>query len=131
MQTATDLRFNIFEMMSALIYSRVVHPCSKARTYEEVFPKLFEPYDFSLDQLYTGLEYISALNMKKSLRSTIISSLKNISPILPSLTSTAQTFTLRSTEKILSAEKVHPKKTEEDPSLALDCSLTLIRSRSV
>ena len=60
MQTATDLRFNIFEMMSALIYSRVVHPCSKARTYEEVFPKLFEPYDFSLDQLYAGLEYIGS-----------------------------------------------------------------------
>jgi hypothetical protein len=42
MQTATDYRFNVYDMMSALIYSRVVHPCSKSRTYDEVIPKLFE-----------------------------------------------------------------------------------------
>lgn len=60
MQTATDFRFNIFDMMSALIYARTVHPCSKSRTYEEVFPKLFENRDFSLDQLYSGLEYIGS-----------------------------------------------------------------------
>lgn len=58
MQTATDYRFNVYDMMSSLIYSRVVHPCSKSRTYDEVLPKLFETSDFSLDQIYTGLEYI-------------------------------------------------------------------------
>lgn len=60
MQTATDFRFNIFDMMSALIYARGVHPCSKFKTYYEVIPKLFETYDFSLDQLYSGLEYIGS-----------------------------------------------------------------------
>lgn len=60
MQTATDFRFNVFDMMAALIYARVVQPCSKSRTYDEVIPKLFEPYDFSLDQLYSGLEYIGS-----------------------------------------------------------------------
>lgn len=60
MQTATNFRFNIFEMMSALIYARVVRPCSKSRTYDEVIPKLFENYAFSLDQLYSGLEYIGS-----------------------------------------------------------------------
>ena len=58
MQTATDYRFNVYDMMSALIYSRVVHPCSKSKTYDEVLPKLFEKSDFSLDQIYTGLEYM-------------------------------------------------------------------------
>lgn len=58
MQTATDFRFNVFDMMSALVYARLVHPCSKSRTYDEVIPKLFESYDFSLNQLYDGLEYI-------------------------------------------------------------------------
>ena len=58
MQTATDFRFNVFDMMSSLVYSRVVHPCSKSRTYDEVIPKLFEASDFSLDQIYTGLEYL-------------------------------------------------------------------------
>lgn len=60
MQTATGFRFNIFEMMSALVYARVVHPCSKLKTYIEVIPKLFEKYDFSLDQLYSGLGYIGS-----------------------------------------------------------------------
>lgn len=60
MQTATDFRFNVFEMISALIYARAVHPCSKSRTYDEVIPKLFEAHNFSLDQLYSGLEYIGS-----------------------------------------------------------------------
>ena len=58
MQTATDFRFNVFDMMSSLVYSRLVQPCSKSKTYEEVIPKLFDSYDFSLNQLYDGLEYI-------------------------------------------------------------------------
>lgn len=45
-------------MMSSLVYARLVHPCSKAKTYEEVIPKLFDTYDYSLNQLYDGLEYI-------------------------------------------------------------------------
>ena len=60
MQTATNFRFNVFDMMSALVYARLVHPCSKSRTYDEVVPKLFEHYEFSLDQLYYGLEYIGS-----------------------------------------------------------------------
>ena len=60
MQTATGFRFNIFDMMSALVYARVVHPCSKLKTYIEVIPKLFEKYEFSLDQLYSGLGYIGS-----------------------------------------------------------------------
>lgn len=60
MQTATNFRFNIFDMMSVLIYARTVHPCSKSKTYDEVIPNLFENHDFSLDQLYSGLEYIGS-----------------------------------------------------------------------
>ena len=60
MQTATNFRFNIFDMMTSLVYARLVHPCSKSKTYDEVIPKLFENYDFSLDQLYSGLEYIGS-----------------------------------------------------------------------
>lgn len=60
MQTATNFRFNISDMISALVYARVVRPCSKSKTYDEVIPKLFETYDFSLDQLYSGLEYIGS-----------------------------------------------------------------------
>lgn len=58
MQTAADFRFNVFDMISALVYARLVQPCSKSKTFEEVIPKLFDSYDFSLNQLYDGLGYI-------------------------------------------------------------------------
>lgn len=58
MQTATDFRFNVFDMMSSLVYARLVHPCSKSKTYDEVIPRLFDSYDYSLNQLYDSLEYI-------------------------------------------------------------------------
>ena len=60
MQTTTSFRFNIFDMMSALIYAKAVHPCSKLKTYIEVIPKLFEKHDFSLNQIYSGLGYIGS-----------------------------------------------------------------------
>ena len=58
MQIATNFRFNVFDLLSSLVYARLVHPCSKSKTYDEVFSKLFDSYDFSLNQLYDGLEYI-------------------------------------------------------------------------
>lgn len=60
MQTATKFQFNIYSMLSALIYARAVFPCSKSKTYDEVIPRLFEPYGFSLNQLCSGLEYIGS-----------------------------------------------------------------------
>lgn len=58
LQSVTDFRFNVYDMLSALIYSRLVMPCSKAKTYDEVLPRLYEEPSFSLNQLYDGLEYI-------------------------------------------------------------------------
>ena len=58
MQASTGFQFNIFSMISALIYARIVCPCSKRKTFEDVLPKLFEKHDFSLNQIYEGLEYI-------------------------------------------------------------------------
>ena len=60
MQTAVDFRFNVFDMISDLIFARAVQPCSKAKTFETVIPKLFGTHDFSLDQLYSGLAYIGS-----------------------------------------------------------------------
>ena len=58
MQSVTGFRFNVYDMMASLVYARLVQPCSKARTYDEVLPRLYESADFSLNQLYDGLEYI-------------------------------------------------------------------------
>lgn len=60
MQSVTDYRFSIYDLISALVYARIVCPCSKSKTYDEILPKLFHSYDFSLNQLYSGLEYIGS-----------------------------------------------------------------------
>lgn len=60
MQKVYGYQFNIFSLLSALIYSRAVFPCSKSKTYDEVLPKLFESFSFSLSQVYSGLEYIGS-----------------------------------------------------------------------
>lgn len=60
MQSVTGLQFNVYSMLSALIYARAIDPCSKSKTFEDVIPKLFDSFDFSLNQLYSGLEYIGS-----------------------------------------------------------------------
>lgn len=60
MQTATDFQFNLFELISSLVYARLVKPCSKSKTFDAVIPKLFVAYDYSLNQLYDGLSYIGS-----------------------------------------------------------------------
>lgn len=57
-QTINNYKFNIFDMMSSLIYARLIQPCSKSKTYEEVIPKLLTEHNYSLNQLYSGLEFI-------------------------------------------------------------------------
>ncbi len=58
MQTVSGVHFSVFSLASALVYARIIQPCSKRKTFEEVLPKLFDKYDFSLKQVYDGLEYI-------------------------------------------------------------------------
>ena len=102
MQTATNFRFNIFDMMSALIYARTVHPCSKSKTYDEVIPNLFENHDFSLDQLYSGLEYIGSEYEK--VIEIYNHQINQTYPLDngPHITLIVQTFTLRLIKKMIS-----------------------------
>ena len=58
MQTVSGFQFSLFSLVSALVYARIVQPCSKRKNVGNVFPKLFEKNDLSLDQVYDGLEYI-------------------------------------------------------------------------
>lgn len=58
LQTQTDVRFNVFSLLSSLVYARLVQPCSKTKTFHDVLPKLYEPIDFTSSQMYTGLEFL-------------------------------------------------------------------------
>lgn len=49
--------FKLFDVLSALIYARILKPCSKYKTYFEVIPYLESPCCFSYDQFLEGLSY--------------------------------------------------------------------------
>ena len=55
-----DFTYPVSKLIEALTYSRIVDPCSKLRTFNEVIPYLYEDYDFSLDQIYDGLNFIGS-----------------------------------------------------------------------
>jgi len=57
-QLKREFRFRISDVIEALVYSRMVEPCSKNKTINEVIPSLFNKYDFSYNQLLDGIEYI-------------------------------------------------------------------------
>ncbi len=58
MQSVKGFRFQIANLLQALVYSRTVSPCSKRKTLADVFPKLFGNYTFSYDQVLEGVEYL-------------------------------------------------------------------------
>ena len=53
-----EFEFDLFELLSSLIYARSVRPCSKNKTFHEVLPYLFHPHNYSYDQLLDGLSFI-------------------------------------------------------------------------
>lgn len=59
LQKATrDFDFDIFEVMSSLVYARVVNPDSKRYTYQNVFPKMYNCPDVSYDQILECCEHL-------------------------------------------------------------------------
>jgi len=53
-----DFEYDLYELLSSLIYARAVNPCSKYRTFHEVLPELYEPINYSYDQLLDGLSFL-------------------------------------------------------------------------
>lgn len=53
-----DFSYDLYELLSSLIYARAVHPCSKYKTFHEVLPNLYDPVHFSYDQLLDGLSFL-------------------------------------------------------------------------
>lgn len=50
--------YDLYELLSSLIYARLVNPCSKHKTFHEVLPQLKDGVHFSYDQLLDGLDFI-------------------------------------------------------------------------
>ncbi len=52
-------KFNLYDLLSDLIYARAVLPCSKRKTYTEVLPQLASSNKkYSLDQLYDAVCFL-------------------------------------------------------------------------
>ena len=51
-------QFSVYDLLSQLIYARVLSPCSKARTVSHVFPHLYDSVSISEDQVYDGCSFI-------------------------------------------------------------------------
>ena len=54
----TKFNYELFDLLSSLIYARSVNPCSKYRTFHEVIPNLYHNYNYSYDQLLDGLSFL-------------------------------------------------------------------------
>ncbi len=53
-----DFGYDLYELLSSLIYARAVLPCSKYKTFHEVLPNLYDTVHYSYDQLLNGLSFL-------------------------------------------------------------------------
>lgn len=61
---ANDFGYDLYDLLSSLVYARGVCPCSKNRTFHEVLPNLYHPYDYSYDQLLDGVCFLGSNYLK-------------------------------------------------------------------
>lgn len=54
----TDFEFDLFDLLSSLVYARSVQPCSKNKTFHEVLPNLFQACACSYSQLLDGISFL-------------------------------------------------------------------------
>lgn len=57
-------QYDLYEVLSSLIYARLVCPCSKYRTFHEVLSQLKDSVHYSYDQLLDALEFIGNEQLK-------------------------------------------------------------------
>ena len=62
--SAKNFQFSLYDLISQLIYARVLFPCSKSKTVSQVFPYLYGGVQISEDQVYDGCEFIGGFYKK-------------------------------------------------------------------
>ena len=88
-----QFQFSVYDMLTQLIYSRVIEPCSKSKTVNSVFDLLFDHSSVSEDQVYDGL--FLEVHMKNILSFSIISTRSSFQERLTPASLTALITTLR------------------------------------
>ena len=59
-QGVRGFRFDLYDLLSSLVFARVIAPCSKRATFHDVLPQLFEVQDISYDQVLECCEFIGS-----------------------------------------------------------------------
>lgn len=110
-----DFNYDLYELLSSLIYARSVHPCSKYKTFHEVLPNLYDTVHYSYDSSWTdSLSW--GMIMKNLLRYLPSRQIVFLDWILPKPTLTVPTFTSKLTGKMISAGKGQAKKIKKNRS---------------
>jgi len=73
-QKKSKVQYNINDILSFLVFMRIIYPASKKATYENK-DILFENYDFSLDDIYRSLSHLNTL--KNDIQKVIWNSTKD------------------------------------------------------
>ena len=73
-QKKSKVQYNLNDILSFLVYMRIIYPASKKATYENK-DLLFENYNFSLDDIYRSLSHLNTL--KNDIQKVIWNSTKN------------------------------------------------------
>lgn len=60
MQSRRKFQFNVYEIISSLIYARAIAPLSKHKTYIDILPSLLDEVNFSYDQLLSAIDFIGS-----------------------------------------------------------------------
>lgn len=55
-----DFNYDLYELLSSMIFARAVQPCSKYKTFHEVLPNLYGSVHYSYDQLLDGLSFLGS-----------------------------------------------------------------------
>ena len=50
--------YDLFELLSTLIYARCIEPCSKRKTLVDILPNLYDKNEYTYNQLLSGLTFL-------------------------------------------------------------------------
>lgn len=60
LKLTNDLKYDLFDLLSSLVYAANVNACSRLGTLHDELPNLFHPYEYSYDQLLDGLSFLGS-----------------------------------------------------------------------
>ena len=109
-----DFTYDLYELLSSLIFARAVQPCSKHKTFHEVLPNLYDKVSYSYDQLLDGLSFLGN-DYEKFVELFTVQTKQSFGLDTSNTYLTVQISILKLTEKMIFVKKALLKKTKKTP----------------